>query len=62
MSTARIGTQLAGSSELLPEITLHAPIVFELDGRGTVLTPPQIVGYVCTLDGRLLLDAPDGRS
>jgi len=37
------------------ELTVHAPIEFTPQD-GAVLRPPQIVGYVETLDGTLLLD------
>ena len=59
MSRARVGTRLAGSTDVLPELTLHAPVVVVLD-CGPEVTPPQITGYVRTLDGRLLLDARVG--
>jgi hypothetical protein len=38
-----------------PEITVHAPIAF-LPDDGQEVRPPQIVGYVETLDATLLLD------
>jgi len=38
-----------------PELTVHAPVEF-VPEVGPVLRPPQILGYVETLDGTLLLD------
>lgn len=59
LTRGRLGTRPASdpAAAIAPELTVHAPIVLALHD-GQVLTPPQIVGYVETLDRRLLLDAP----
>ncbi len=60
MAAARLGTPLPDATDPLPDLTWHAPVVVVLDS-GATHAPPQIVGYVRTLDGRLLLDAPSPR-
>jgi hypothetical protein len=58
LSHVRIGT-LAPSddaAELRAELSLHAPVTIVLESGGLV-QPPQIVGYVETLDRQVLLDA-----
>jgi hypothetical protein len=51
-----VGTQTP-DAPIRPELTLHAPLVFAPDS-GEVVRPPQLVGYVETLDGQVVLDAP----
>jgi len=44
-------------SQVRAELSLHAPLTIVLP-TGAVIAPPQIVGYVETLDRQVLLDAP----
>jgi hypothetical protein len=54
LTPGRLG-EVAGGGALAPQLTVHASVTFVPD-EGEPLCPPQIVGYVETLDGTLLLD------
>lgn len=58
LTPGTLGTPAPSGEPTRPELTLHAPIAFAPDSGDAVVLPPQIVGYVETHDGRLLLDAP----
>jgi hypothetical protein len=55
LARGNLGTAADEHAAPAPELTVHAPLTF-VPEDGAPLRPPQIVGYVETLDGTLLLD------
>lgn len=57
LTRGRLGCAPAGdpAAPVAAELTLHAPLTFRPDA-GPALSPPQIIGYVETLDRTVLLD------
>lgn len=43
------------TSDLEPTLSLHSPLTF-MEDRGELFNPPQIIGFVETLDQQILLD------
>lgn len=50
----------AAEDGVAPELTVHAPITF-CPETGDPVRPPQLVGFVHTLDGTVLLDGDPPR-
>lgn len=51
----------AGEPGLTANISLHAPVSYKSEATGEVVTPPQIVGFIETSDGEMLMDGPSSR-